>query len=109
MGRARLMDAGESRSPAVTQFRVAVGRCRGRRRRVQDGTPSRPPTPWGRPAPSSGPRAMAWGSWLDYGLGLSFGKCSSLLDCLGIGVSAGAIASSSASTGTDLVPTHDAI
>ena len=52
---------------------------------------------------------MAWGAWLHYGLGLSFGKASALLGRLGIGVSAGAIASSCASTGTDLVPTYNAI
>jgi transposase len=52
---------------------------------------------------------MAWGTWLHYGLGLSFGKCSQLLARAGIDVTAGAIASSCASTGTDLVPTHDAI
>jgi len=40
---------------------------------------------------------------------LSFGKTSALLGRLGIDVTAGAIASSSASTSTDLVPTHAAI
>ncbi len=52
---------------------------------------------------------MAWAAWLHYGLGLSFGKCSQLMGRLGIEVTAGAIASSCASTGTDLVATHAAI
>jgi len=52
---------------------------------------------------------MAWAAWLHYGLGLSFGKCAQVLGRLGINVTAGAIASSAASTGTDLVPTHAAI
>jgi len=47
--------------------------------------------------------------WLHYGLGLSFAKCSQLLARLGINVTAGAICSSLASAGTDLVPTHQAI
>ena len=52
---------------------------------------------------------MAWGAWLHYGLGLSVGKCSAVLARLGINGTAGAICSASASTGTDLVPTHEAI
>jgi len=52
---------------------------------------------------------MAWAAWLHYGLGLSFGKCSQLMGRLGIEVTAGAIASSCASTGSDLVATHAAI
>jgi len=52
---------------------------------------------------------MAWGVWLHDGLGLSFAKVSAVLGGLGINVTAGAICSSSASTGTDLVPTQEAI
>lgn len=52
---------------------------------------------------------MAWATWLHYGLGLSFEKCSTVLARLGVNVTAGAICSSSASTGTDLVATHQAI
>ena len=52
---------------------------------------------------------MSLNTWLHYGLGLSSGKCSALLARLGIDVTAGAICSSSASTATDLVPTHNAI
>ncbi len=39
---------------------------------------------------------MAWGVWLHYYLGLSFGKWSALLGRLGISVTAGAIASAAA-------------
>lgn len=95
--------------PVVTRFRVGVGRCRGCRRRVQGRHPEQVSDALGAAASQVGPRAMAWGGWLHYGLGLSFGKTSALLGRLGIGVTAGAIASSSASTGTDLVPTHNAI
>ncbi len=96
-------------APVVTRFRVGVGRCRGCRRRVQGRHPEQVSDALGAAASQVGPRAMAWGAWLHYSLGLSFGKASALLGRLGIGVSPGAIASSSASTGTDLVPTHNAI
>jgi len=95
--------------PIVTRFRVGVGRCRVCRRRVQGRHPEQTSDALGAAGSQVGPRAMAWGAWLHYGLGLSFGKCSQVLGRLGINVSAGAIASSSASTGTDLVPTHAAI
>ena len=95
--------------PIVTRFRVGVGRCRGCRRRVQGRHPEQVSDALGAAASQVGPRAMAWGAWLHYSLGLSFGKCSQLLGRLGVGVSPGAIASASASTGTDLVPTHNAI
>ena len=95
--------------PTVTRFRVGVGRCRGCRRRVQGRHPDQTSDALGAAGSQIGPRAMAWGAWLHYGLGLSFGKASALLSRLGINVTAGAIASSSASTSTDLVPTHNAI
>lgn len=95
--------------PVVTKFRVGVGRCRACKRRVQGRHPDQTSDALGAAASQVGPRAMAWGAWLHYGLGLSFGKTSALLGRLGINVTAGAIASSSASTSTDLVPTHNAI
>ncbi len=95
--------------PVVTRFRVGVGRCRGCRRRVQGRHPEQTSDALGAAASQLGPRAMAWGAWLHYGLGLSFAKCSALLARLGVDVTAGAIASASASTGTDLEPTHNAI
>ncbi len=95
--------------PITTRFRVGVGRCRGCKRRVQGRHPEQTSDALGAAGSGVGPRAMAWGTWLHYGLGLSFVKCSQLLGRLGIGVTAGAICSSSASTGTDLVPTHNAI
>ncbi len=95
--------------PATTRFRVGVGRCRGCKRRVQGRHPEQSSDALGAAGSGIGPRAMAWGAWLHYGLGLSFAKCSQLLGRLGIEITAGAICSSSASTGTDLVPTHNAI
>lgn len=95
--------------PVVTRFRVGVGRCRGCKRRVQGRHPEQVSDALGAAASHVGPRALAWGTWLHYGLGLSFGKCSTLLGRLGVNVTAGAIASSAASTSTDLELTHNAI
>ena len=95
--------------PVTTRFRVGVGRCRGCRRRVQGRHPEQTSDALGAAGSQVGPRAMAWATWLHYGLGLSFEKCSTVLARLGVNVTAGAICSSSASTSTDLVPTHQAI
>ena len=95
--------------PLTTRFRVGVGRCRGCRRRIQGRHREQTSDALGAAGSQVGPRAMAWGAWLHYGLGLSFAKTSAVLGRLGVNVTAGAICSSSASTGTDLVPTHNAI
>ena len=95
--------------PVVTKFRVGVGRCRGCRRRVQGRHPEQTSDALGAAGSQVGPRAMGWGTWLHYGLGLSFGKCSTVLGRLGINATAGAIASSAASASTDLALTHSAI
>ena len=101
-------ELGEPR-PVIIRFRVGVGRCRGCRRRVQGRHREQTSDALGAAGSQVGPRAMAWAAWLHYGLGLSFEKCSTVLARLGVNVTAGAICSSSASTGTDLVPTHQAI
>ena len=95
--------------PLTTKFRVGVGHCRGCKRRVQGRHPEQSSDALGAAKSQVGPRARAWGTWLHYGLGLSFGKCSQVLARFGVNVTAGAICSSSGSTGTDLVPTHNAI
>lgn len=95
--------------PVITRFRVGVGRCRGCRRRIQGRHPEQTSDALGAAGSQVGPRAMAWASWLHYGLGLSFGNTSELLARMGINVTAGAICAASASTSTDLVPTHNAI
>jgi transposase len=95
--------------PVTTLFRVHVRRCASCARRVQGRHPEQTSDALGAAGSQVGPRAMAWGAWLHYGLGLSFAKCSKVLGRLGIDVTAGAICSSAASTGTDLVPTHNAI
>jgi len=93
----------------TTRFRVGVGRCHGCRRRIQGRHPEQASDALGAAAAQVGPRAMALATWLHYGLGLSFAKCSNLLARLGLDVTAGAICSSSASARTDLVPTTEAI
>ncbi|MGH9164871.1 MAG: IS66 family transposase, partial [Acidimicrobiales bacterium] len=95
--------------PVVTKFRVGVGRCRACKRRVQGRHPEQTSDALGAAASQLGPRAKALGLLLHYELGLSFKKCSSLLGRFGVNVTAGAICSSSGSTSTALVPTHNAI
>jgi transposase len=95
--------------PVITRFRVGVGRCRGCHRRVQGRHPEQTSDALGAAGSQVGPRAMAWATWLHYALGLSFEKTSTVLARMGINVTAGAICAASASTSTDLVPTHQAI
>ncbi len=95
--------------PVVTKFRVGVGRCRACKRRVQGRHLEQTSDALGAAASQLGPRAKALGLLLHYELGLSFAKCSSLLGRFGVNVTAGAICSSSGSTSTALVPTHNAI
>ncbi|MGI8939695.1 MAG: IS66 family transposase [Iamia sp.] len=95
--------------PVVTRFRVGVGRCCGCRRRVQGRHPEQSSDALGAAGAQVGPRAKAMAIWLHYGLGLSFARSGAVLSRFGINVTAGALCSSSASTGTALVPTTQAI
>ncbi|MGH7535011.1 MAG: IS66 family transposase, partial [Gemmatimonadales bacterium] len=95
--------------PVVTRFRVGVGHCRGCGRRAQGRHPEQSSDALVAARRPGRPRALAWGTWLHYQLGLSFGKCSAVLARLGVEVTAGAISAASASTSTDLAPTHEAI
>jgi len=96
-------------APAVTRFRVGVGRCRSCRRRVQGRHPAQTSDSLGAAASQVGPKAKAWAAWLHYRLGLSFAKCSELLQRLGIGVTRAALCSAAESTGTALVPVQTEI
>lgn len=96
-------------APVVTRFRVGVGRCRGCRRRVQGRHPEQTSDALGAAGAQVGPRAKATALWLHYGLGLSFARSATVLSRFGIKVTPGALCASSASTGTALVPTHQAI
>lgn len=94
-------------TPVVTKFNVAVGHCRGCGSRVQGHHPSQTSDALGAAASQVGPVAKGWGSWLHYGLGLPFAKCSQILARLGINVTAGAICSASArQASTELVTVH---
>jgi transposase len=99
------VDVGEMR-PTVTRFKVAVGRCGGCGRRVQGRHREQTSDALGAASSQVGPQAKGWAAWLHYALGLSFGKCSRLLQRLGVNVTAGALCSAAQSTGTDLVPVH---
>lgn len=91
----------------TTRFTVAVGHCAACARRVQGRHPDQVSDALGAAGAQVGPRAKAWGSWLHYGMGLSFGRVTQVLGHLGLHVSRAAICRSSArSACTDLVPVH---
>ena len=96
-------------APVVTRFKVGVGRCRSCGKRVQGRHAEQVSDALGAAGSQIGPVAKGWVAWLHYGLGLSFGKCASLLGRLGIEVTAGAICSASQSMGTALVPVKNTI
>lgn len=91
----------------TTRFAVAVGHCADCARRVQGRHREQVSDALGAARSQIGPVAKATAAWLHYGLGLSFGRCATVLGRLGLKVTAGAICRSSArSACTDLVPVH---
>jgi transposase len=92
--------------PVTTRIRVRIGRCKSCHRRVQGRHPEQTSDALGAAGSQVGPVAKAWAAWLHYQLGLSFGKCSTLLSRLGIEVSSGALCTAAQTTGTALVPVH---
>jgi transposase len=66
--------------PHVTQFNVAVGRCRRCGRRVQGRHPLQTSDALGAAASQLGPRALALAADLHTGLGLPLGKVSALFE-----------------------------
>jgi transposase len=91
----------------VTKFNVAVGHCDDCGRRVQGHHPEQTSKALGAAASQVGPTAKAWAMWLHYSLGLSFGKTRHVLARLGINMTAGAIATASATAASkELVPIH---
>ncbi len=93
--------------PTVTRFRVGIGRCRACRRRVQGHHSEQTSDALGAAASQLGPTLKAWGMWLHYRMGLSFGRVGEVLAHLGVNVTAGAICQSSAkAASSELVPVH---
>ena len=95
--------------PVTTRFRVGIGRCRDCGRRVQGRHPDQASDALGAAGSQVGPVARAWAAWLHYGLGLSFGRCATILARLGVEVTAGALSQAAQATGTALVPVHNAL
>lgn len=93
--------------PTLTRFKVAIGRCRVCKRRVQGRHPEQSSDAIGAAGSQLGPSLKAWGMWLHYRMGLSFGRVAEVLAHLGVNVTAGAICRSSAkAASTELVPVH---
>jgi transposase len=95
--------------PVVTRFTVGIGRCRSCKKRVQGRQAEQTSDALGAAASGIGPHARSLATWLHYALGLSFSKTAQVLGHLGVPVTAGALCSGAQSTGTDLVPVHQAI
>lgn len=93
-------------TPTVTRFRVQIGRCSGCGRRVQGRHRDQTSDALGAAGSQVGPHAKAFAAWLHYELGLSFGKCATLLGRFGVDVTAGALCQAAQSTSTALVPVH---
>ena len=94
--------------PVTTKFNVSVGHCNCGKR-VQGRHAEQTSDALGAASSQVGPSAKAWAAWLHYGLGLSFVKTASLLDRLGINLTAGALSQAAQSTSTALVPVQDSI
>lgn len=91
----------------TTRFTVAVGHCAGCDRRLQGRHRDQVSDALGAAGVQIGPNAKAFGAWLHYGLGLSFGRVGQVLGHLGLPVSRAAICRASArSACSDLVPVH---
>jgi len=91
----------------TTRFTVAVGHCFGCDRRLQGRHRDQVSDALGAAGVQIGPNAKAFGAWLHYGLGLSFGRVGQVLGHLGLPVSRAAICRASArSACTDLIPVH---
>ena len=103
------VDLPARQATVVTRFDVAVGHCAGCGRRVQGRHAEQTSDALGAAGSQVGPVTKGWAAWLHYGLGLSFGKCATLLGRLGVDVTAGALCQAAQSTGTALVPVHDEI
>jgi len=67
----------------TTRFKVAVGHCAGCDRRLQGRHPDQVSDAAGAAGVQIGPNAKAFGAWLHYGLGLSFGRVGQVADHLG--------------------------
>ncbi len=91
----------------TTRFTVAIGHCVGCARRLQGRHPGQVSDALGAAGVQIGPNAKAFGAWLHYGLGLSFGRVGHVLGHLGLPVSRAAICRSAARAAcTDLVAVH---
>jgi len=84
------LDVPEVRA-TLTRFKVAIGRCRGCKARVQGRHPEQTSDGLGAAGSQLGPHLKTWGMWLHYRMGLSFGKVSEVLAHIGVKVTAGAL------------------
>ena len=93
--------------PHVTQFEVECGECLGCKKAVRGRHPRQNSDARGAAAVSLGPNALTMAAQLHYGLGLSFGKVSSLFrQFYGLPITRGGICQALARVGEKLEPTY---
>lgn len=96
--------------PHVIQFNVAVGRCPRCDRRVQGRHPRQTSNALGAAASLLGPRALALAAHLHAGLGLPFGKVSTLFETtFGLAITRGGLCLALHRVARDAEPTYQAL
>ena len=96
--------------PIVTRFVVHRGHCTNCGRKVQGRHPEQSSDALGAAASGLGPRAKAWGIWMHYSLGVSFGRVAQAMSALcGITISRAAVYGAAHSASVALTGTHEAI
>lgn len=96
--------------PVVTRFRLHRGHCKNCGARLQGRHPEQSSDALGAASSQLGPRAKAWGIWMHYSLGISFGRVAEAMARLcGIEITRGAICQASRRAGAALAPTHEPI
>jgi transposase len=92
------------------EFRISVGRCRRCRRRVQGRHPRQTSDALGSAASQLGPRALALATQLNKGLGLPYGKTTTVLQqAFGLQVSRGGLCQALARVASKAEPTYNAL
>ena len=96
--------------PLVRAFRVAIGRCRHCRRRVQGRHPLQTSDALGAAAAHVGPQALAFAVLLNKRFGLPYGKITALLrDRFGLQVTRGGLVHAVHRAARQAQPTYDAL
>lgn len=97
------------RRTTVTVCKVVLGSCGACGKRIRARHLEQNSDALGAASSQVAPDVRSLGMWLHYVMGLSFGKCASVLGQLGVPVTTGALDSGAQSTGTAHEPVHQEI